>query len=333
VNRVRIAIAGAGGISSRHIQGLQSIETAEITAVIDVVPERAQQVAAACGATVYSSIEASLPVVDAVYILTPPSFHCELALQAIEGGKHVMIEKPLAISLEDAEAIVAAADKAKVKLMTAFNMRFRQGYSLLKKTIDSGELGSAISLWSQRLGIGVGADKNWRTTPELLCGMSIESLSHDIDLIRWLGGEIVAVQAQTLESRADLPGFDDNAAVIFSLASGASATLHASWSSQLSRNSRGFVGRDGTAMVAGSGLWESDTFHIKTKNMEHERIEVINDKLDTKSYLAESQYFLDCILEDRPLSVTGRDGLQALRISHAILTSQSEKRMVTVPTP
>ncbi len=333
MKKVKIAIVGVGGISSRHIQGLQSIDTAEITAIVDVDSARAEQVAAACGATVYESVEASLPAVDAVYVLTPPSFHRELALQAIEGGKHVMVEKPIAIQLDDAEAMVAAAEKAQVKLMPAFNMRFREGFGLLKKTIDSGKLGSAISLWSQRLGIGVGAGKNWRTTPELLCGMSIESLSHDIDLIRWLGGEIVAVQAQTFESRADLPGFDDNAAVIFSLASGASATLHASWSSQLSRNSRGFIGRDGTAMVAGGGLWDSDTFHIKTADMEHERIEVLNDKLDTKSYLAESQYFLDCILQDRPLSVTGRDGLQTLRVSHAILTSQSEKRMVTVPTP
>ncbi len=333
MGEVKVGIVGVGGISTRHIEGLRAIEAANITAVVDVVPERAERVAAACGATVYDSVEAALPHVDAVYVLTPPSFHRDLALQAIEGGKHVMVEKPIAISLDDAEAIVAAAEKEGVKLMTAFNMRFRKGYGRLKEMVESGRLGKPISLWSQRLGIGVGAGENWRTTPGLLCGMCVESLSHDIDLIRWLGGEIVSVQAQTFESRAHLPGFDDNASIIFKLDNGAMAVIHASWSSHINRNSRGIVGMDGTTMVSGGGLWDSDTFHVKTAEMEYETIEVLNDKLDTKSYQAESEYFINCILNDIPLSVTGRDGLQALRVSQAILASQAEQSTIAVPAP
>jgi myo-inositol 2-dehydrogenase/D-chiro-inositol 1-dehydrogenase len=226
--------------------------------------------------------------------------------------------------------MVEAAQKAGVHLMTAFNMRFRVGFARLKETVESGVLGEPIHFWSQRLGIGVGPGPNWRTTPGLLCGMSVESLSHDIDLVRWIAGQIADVRANVFESRPELPGFDDNANVVFSLANGGTAVIHASWSSHLGRNSRGVIGTLGTAMVAGSGLWNLDHFHLKTVDMEYERVQVIGDALDVKSYRAESAHFIDCIQRDRRPAVTGEDGLAALRVSHAILTSHREGRVIAM---
>jgi myo-inositol 2-dehydrogenase/D-chiro-inositol 1-dehydrogenase len=115
--------------------------------------------------------------------------------------------------------------------------------------------------------MGVGSGPNWRTTPGLLCGMSVESLSHDIDLLRWMMGEVIDVRANVFESRPGLPGFDDTANVVCTLANGGTAVIHASWSSHLSRNSRGVIGTQGTAMVAGSGLWNLDRFHFKTQTL------------------------------------------------------------------
>jgi myo-inositol 2-dehydrogenase/D-chiro-inositol 1-dehydrogenase len=296
------------------------------------VREKAVELAAQCGAKAYDSLGACLPGVDVVYILTPPSTHRALAIEAIEAGKHVVVEKPIAIELADAEAMIEAAERAGVKLMVAFNMRFRKGFGRLKEAVDSGSLGEPIHFWSQRLGIGVGPGPNWRTTPELLCGMSIESLSHDIDLVRWIAGEVVDVRANIYASRPDLPRFDDNANVVLTLANGGTATIHASWCSHLARNSRGVIGTQGTAMLEGSGLWNLDRFHVKTKRMEHETIEVLNDKLDVQSYREESRHFLDCVANDRQPTVTGRDGLVALRISHAILTSHRESRVVALKT-
>jgi predicted dehydrogenase len=330
MKQINIAIVGAGGIAKRHVEGLRTIDSARIRAVVDVVPEKAEQMAATCGATVYRDLGACLHEVDLVYVLTPPSFHRELAVEAMEAGKHVMVEKPIAIHLEDAEAMVAAARRAGVHLMVAFNMRFRRGFRRLKQALESGVLGSPINFWSQRLGMGVGGGENWRTTPELLCGMTVESLSHDIDLIRWLAGEIQEVRAVVQESRGDLPGFDDNASILFTLASGATATLHASWSSHLPWNSRGIVGTRGTAMVDGRGLWDLTHFHLKTVDMEHETIEVLDEKLDVHSYREESRHLIECLLQGEPPSITGEDGLQALRVSHAILAAQRENRTVSL---
>ncbi|MFC1716084.1 Gfo/Idh/MocA family protein [Candidatus Poribacteria bacterium] len=327
---VKIAIVGAGGIADRHMEAISTIDEANIVAVVDVIKEKAVHLAGLCNATAYENMEECLPEVDMVYVLTPPSFHRELAIKAIEAGKPTVVEKPIAIELADAEAMVAVAREANVKLMIAFNMRFRKGFMRLKEIIQSGKLGDIINYWDQRLGMGVGAGSNWRTTEGLLCGMSIESLSHDIDMIRWLLGEITDVRANVFESRKELPGFDDNANIVFSLANGAIATIHASWSSHLGRNSRGVIGTKGTAMVGGDGLWELTNLHLKTSDMENETIEVLNDKLDVKSYRAESRHFIDCVKNNREPTITGEDGLMALRVSHAILTSHRENRVVPV---
>lgn len=328
--QVRIGIVGAGGIARKHAEGLASLPLAHITAVVDVRPERAAQLAQATGAQVYPSLEDALPAVDLVYVLTPPTLHRELTITALEAGKPVVVEKPLAGTLEDGEAMVAAAQRTGVPLVTAFNMRFRPGYLRLKDALNSGRLGKPLNFWSQRLGIGVGQGENWRTTPGLLCGMSVESLSHDIDLIRWLLGDIVQVAAQIRESRPDLPGFDDNAAVIMGLANGACATIHASWSSHIPHNSRGVVGELGTALVTGRGLWDSTTYHLKTVDMSHEQIEVLDDRLDVSSYREEGRYVVECIAIGRRPEISGEDGLAALRVSHAILASQARGQMISL---
>lgn len=326
----KIAIVGAGGIANRHTEAISAIDDASIVAVVDVIKEKAVNLASLCDATAYDSMEDCLSEVDIVYVLTPPSFHRELAIKAMEAGKHVVVEKPIAVELSDAEAMVEAARKAGVKLMVAFNMRFRKGFIHLRETIQSGKLGQIVNYWSQRLGMGVGAGANWRTTKGLLCGMSIESLSHDIDMIRWLLGEITDVRARVFESNSDLPGFDDNSNVVMSLENGAIATIHASWSSHLGKNSRGVIGTKGAAMLEGDGLWDLNRFHLKTGDMENEIIEVINDELDINSYREESRHFIDCVRNDRQPGITGEDGLAALRVSHAILASHREGRAIRI---
>lgn len=328
---VNIAIVGAGGIAGKHVDCLQRIPNARIVGVIDIKRERAEAMAAANNAMVYDNLEDCLREVDLVYILTPPSFHRTLAVKAINAGKHVVCEKPISSTLKDAEIMVKTAREAKVKLMIAFNMRFRTGFGRLKKIFDSGELGNLVSFWSQRIGMGVGQGYNWRTDPELMCGMSIESLSHDIDLIRWIAGDIVDVRANILASRADLPGFDNNANVVFSLANGGTAIIHASWSSHLGINSRGIVGTNGTAFVEGPGLWDLMNLHWQTEDMASEMIEIIDEPLDICSYLAENRHFIDCIMNDIQPTVTGEDGLAALRVSHAILASHRDKMVISLP--
>jgi myo-inositol 2-dehydrogenase/D-chiro-inositol 1-dehydrogenase len=226
--------------------------------------------------------------------------------------------------------MVAEAVKHKVKFMVGFNMRFRTGFMRLKEITDSGRLGDVVTYWCQRMGLRVDPNNKWSTDPVLMTGMSIQSLSHDIDMMRWVAGEVVDVRAQIVESRPHLPGFDDNANAVFALANGGKANFQASWSSHLAMNTRGVIGTKGTAYIRGASLWNIDTFHWKTEDMPYEQIEVINDIHDVRSFLAEDRYFIDCVENDIEPTVTGLDGLKALKVSYGILASHKQNKVVSL---
>ena len=324
---VRLAFAGAGGIARTHSKCLQENPKVTVVGVIDRNKDAASRLAALHNAAVFDNLEDCLSEVDAVYVLTPPSFHREYSVQAMEAGKHVFCEKPLATTLEDGEAMVDAARRNGVKLMTAFNHRFRKGFRRLKEVADSGCLGEVISYWCQRIGMGTPGKGNWRVDPELLCGMTVESLSHDIDMLRWIVGEVNTVNSTVYESISAYPGFDDNATAVMTLACGGSAVIHSSWSAHLGRNSRGIIGTKGTAYLEGPGLWTLKTLRCKTVDMDEAMEENLDD--DDFSYAEEDDHFLDCVANDRELLVTGEDGLAALKVSLAMLKSHQEQVVAT----
>ena len=113
---INVIMVGAGGIARTHASSLMHIPSANIVSIVDPNKERAATLASTVGATVYENLEDCVDAADVVYILTPPSTHRELALKAIEAGKHVVYEKPISISLDDAAVMVQAAEQADVKL-------------------------------------------------------------------------------------------------------------------------------------------------------------------------------------------------------------------------
>ena len=325
---VRVAIVGAGNIAKRHVESLLQIEDAKIVSIYDINWQRAAELAASCGAKACPDLDACIKSADCVYILTPPSFHMDIAIRSMEAGKHVMIEKPIAISVEEAEAIAETAKKYKRKAMVGFNMRYRIGYNRLKEMLDSGKLGEVLFYWSQRMGMG-SRDGTWRTIPEQLSGFTIESLSHDIDMFRYLSGsEVKFVYGDVKNSRIDLPNYDDNTLAVLKLSNGHSAIIQASWSSHLEFNNRGIAGMDGTAMISGIGTWNFDKLVYKTKEMDREVEEAIEDPLDGQSYLKQNVHFMDCILHDKEPQATVHDGVAVLKVSHAILRANRENRVI-----
>jgi len=318
---IKIVLVGAGYIAGVHINAVKNIKNAEIIGIVDINKESAERQAVTCGAKAYDKLSDCLDMADMVYVLTPPSTHRAIAVEAMRAGKAVVVEKPISASVEDAEIMVEEAKKNNVKLMTAFNMRFRTGFMRLKDFVESGKIGTPTTYWCQRQGLRVDPENKWSTDPMLLTGMSIQSLSHDIDSMRWVAGEVTSVSAIVQESRPNLPGFDDNTNAIFRLESGASANFQSSWSSHTGFNSKGILGTKGTAYLSGKDLWNYDTFTWKTHDMEYEQIEYIRDNHDSRSFIREDQYFVDCVENNIEPSITGEDGLKALKISYGILES------------
>lgn len=325
---VKIAIVGAGGISTQHVPAISKFGNAKIIGIIDVNKENARKRAEQCGATAYDKLADCLDLVDMVFILTPPSTHRGIAVEAMRAGKHVVVEKPISSTIEDAEIMVEESKKNNVYLIPAFNMRFRTGFMRLKEFVQSGKIGTPVTYWCQRQGLRVDPNNKWSTDPMLMTGMTIQSLSHDIDTMRWIAGEALSVCAVIQESRPNLPGFDDNTNAIFRLENSVSANFQSSWSSHISFNTRGILGSKGTAYVGGNDLWNLDFFRWKTNDMEYEQTEFINDMHDIRSFAREDSYYINCVESGTKPNISGEDGLKALKISYGMLESNRTKTVV-----
>lgn len=322
---IKTVIIGAGGIAKKHAEAINRIPNLEAIGVIDPNPVNADRIAKLCNTKVVATLEEIIDQVHMVHLLTPPSKRVAYAEMAMKAGKHVLCEKPIAVSLEDAYVLLDLSGKSEGIFMTAFNMRFRPGYLKWQDDVLSGRLGDVLSVWSQRIGPGSGFNaplgESWRTDPTLVCGMSIESLSHDIDMIRALGLEIKRVSAKVRGTRPELPAFDNNAQVFMELYNGGSVTINASWSSYLPMCSRGVIGTKGTSVISGDGFFDFMDHRIKTAGMQYEQITRINDPFDSESYVTENRHFVECIEKGiRPLT-TAECGVKALKVSLAILES------------
>lgn len=322
---LKTMIIGAGGIAEKHVEAIKQMPNVRVAGVYDIRYENARKIADMCNSKVIEKPEDVLDEVQMVHLLTPPSKRMEYAQTVIRAGKHVLCEKPIAVDMKDALALSKLAEENGTLFMTAFNMRFRPGYLKLQEDVVSGKLGDVISLWSHRIGPGSGFKSplgdSWRTDPQLVCGMTIESLSHDIDMIRGLGIEIASVFAKVRGTKPELPSFDNNAQVLFGLSNGATAVINASWSSHLPMSSRGIVGTKGTAVLSGKGFFDFTEYRIKTDDMECEQVIKIDDPFDSRSYYEENKYFVECIENGKTPFITADNGVRALKVSLAILES------------
>jgi len=329
---LKTAIIGAGGIAIKHADALARIPDVQVIGVIDPNERNAHTIADMCGAKVVKDIGAILDEVQMIHLLSPPSKRVEYAEPAMKAGKHVFCEKPIASDIAQGEMLGRLAKENKVVFMTAFNMRFRPGYLALQEDVLSGKLGDIVSVWSHRIGPGSGFNSplgdSWRTEPGLVCGMTVESLSHDIDMLRGLGIEIEGVNAWVKGTREDLPEFDNNAHILMNLKCGGSAVINASWASHMPMSSRGVIGTKGTAVLEGKGFFDFMTYRVNTNDTEV--IRQINDPFDDESYYTENLHFIECIKAGKTPIVNEDSGVTALKVSLAALESSKTGRYVSV---
>ncbi|MHC4480016.1 MAG: Gfo/Idh/MocA family protein, partial [Planctomycetota bacterium] len=168
---LRIGFIGSGYIAGVHAAGLQRIEGVRLAACMDVDGERAAEFAAWTGCAPHADIEPVLEASDAVWVCSPPTFHREQVVACLQAGRHVYCEKPLAGTLDDGRAIVAAAQSADVLAAIGFNFHFCKAWRKCKEILDSGELGEPVMFVAQRLDGPPGP--GWRLERELMVGMNI----------------------------------------------------------------------------------------------------------------------------------------------------------------
>lgn len=283
---MKVLMIGTGVIAYAHADGLKKIGS-EVAACYDIYKPGAEKFAKTYNCVALDNYEDYLDKskVDYVVLCTPPSVRLEYMEKTFKAGLPLYVEKPTATNIEDANRMKELADQYNAKVMVNFVHCYRPAYEQLYKLVKDGTLGDPIHVFSHRFGIGAGfrgrnMSASWRTNPKLVCGMTIESLSHDITMLSALCGDFTQVSANVLSTVDSLPMFDTNSSVSMKIKNGGIATIDASWSSDIGMSNRGYVGTKGTAIIKGTGQFDLNDIVYKTDDMEYPVTISYNDTYD-----------------------------------------------------
>ncbi len=238
---VRVAVIGCGLIAQRaHLPAYVAAPEAELVAVVSGHREKAEEVARQFGnPRVLSTWEEAVadPEIDAIDICTPNTLHARIAIAAARAGKHILVEKPMATTLADAEAMVGAARNEGVTLMVAHNLRFVPIYQAIRKAMLEGAIGQPYSARGMFMHAGPeefwGATSTWFWEKEDAGGGSLLDMGiHMIDLVRWMIGRPV-LEVTAMTARVARPTYaDDNAFVLMRFEGDVLASVQSSWSAR-----------------------------------------------------------------------------------------------------
>ncbi|MDJ0036779.1 Gfo/Idh/MocA family oxidoreductase [Pantoea allii] len=347
---LKIAIVGMGNIANLHIQAfLQFPERGKIVAVVDVYPDKARDKLQRYGlkdVRVYSDHHAMLAEgadIDVVDVCTPPYVHAENTIAALQAGKHVLCEKPMAASLEECDAMIAAQKASGKVLSVVAQNRFTDAFWRLKAAVDSGLAGKIChaqvdSLWWRGHSY---YDLWWRGTWEKEGGgCTLNHAVHHIDAMQWMLGapsEVVAMMGNVAHDNAEV---EDLSAAIFRFPNGTLAQLTASVVHH---------GEDQKIILQGekarlSAPWKTvanqaaeNGFPEKDNNIalesELERLYAAVPPLNWTLHAGQVNDFLNAIEQQRAPLIDGEQGKRSLELITAIYKSAITKSTVSLPIP
>jgi predicted dehydrogenase len=351
---MRFAVIGAGVIGALHAETIAHLQGAELTAVVDVHAERARSLAARYGALGLTSLEEALgrSDVEAVAICTPSGHHADLVEKALAAGKHVVVEKPLDVSLEAAYR-VAAAERASSQRVTVISQhRFDPASQVVFEAVRSGRLGNItsgsalVSWWRSQAYYD---DAPWRGTWALDGGGALMNQAiHTVDLLVWFLGEPVEVFAWTGCLAHERIEVEDTAVATIRFASGALGVIQATTAAYPGMNARlQLHGDRGSAVIeddrlayfhaAQAGETGPDVGAGSPDNQADQRLEADSSPgpkvagLELTAHTAQYEDFISAVANDRPPLVTVQEATRTLAVVSAIYDSARAGRPATVP--
>ena len=319
---VRVAVVGAGFMGERHARIYAGLPDVELVAVCDVRDGAARELGARTGARAYTDYGELLrrDDIDAVSVCTPDGLHREPCELAIRAGRHVLVEKPIATTAADAEAIAAAAANAGVVLLVGHCLRFDPRYDQARQAVERGELGVIQTIYTRRANTVAAQDRLGGRCPlPLFLGV------HDYDVMRWLAAsEVERVTAESKWGMLKDLGFpvEDANCALLRFASGALGVAELSWILP-----RGFpaAGDHRLDVVGSAGALAIATLDTGLRRADGERAVLI----DTASgpsvqghpggmFYFELRHFVDCVRGRATPAITPHDAVKALRIALAV---------------
>ena len=310
-------LIGAGWIGSYHGETLaHRLPDVHLEAVADLDETAAQRLSAQRHYRDPLELIAD-PAIDAVAICSPAATHTDLVVAAAQAGKHVFCEKPMALTLPDADRAIEAARDAGVVLQVGFNRRFAEDFAAMRSRIDDGAVGTPQLLRSLTRDPGISAETAARVKPWTIFN---ETLIHDFDTLCWLnpGARVVSVYAQAaalVHPQFAEAGFLDTSVVHLTFDNGAYGVAEASFQAVYGYDVRGEVFGSGGVLLAGKAPEQAGT---------------LNTELFGEAYVAQFAHFAESIRTGRDASVTGVDARVALEIALAARESVETRAPVTL---
>ena len=347
-NTVKWGVIGAGGIADRRTipEGIVPAANSELVAVMDADQARGKEVAAKYGVKCYAT-EVELindPKVEAVYIATPVIAHVAQAMMAAEKCKHVLCEKPLAMTMSDCSKVVEACKSSGVKLGLGLMMRFHACHQAIKSVIEGGEIGQPVMARAQLTCWYPKIPGAWRQDPKLGGGGALMDLGiHTIDLLRFLLGEVQAVTGFADNVIQDYP-VDDSSIVLLKFKSGAQGVVESFFDipDAAAQNALEVYGTKGCILAKGTigqGSAGSFTVYSSAEDKGYEAAQTRDDSgmavrevtpEPVNIYRAEIEGFADAILNDTAPPVSAEDGNRSMEVLLAAYQSSREGKTVRV---
>ncbi|HJV46670.1 MAG TPA: Gfo/Idh/MocA family oxidoreductase [Bacillota bacterium] len=335
---INFAIIGCGHIAKKHIEAINSIKNANLIAFCDTNPERLREFTETYAVPGYLSISELInnqPELHVINICTPSGIHAPLAIHAANAKKHIIVEKPIALTLEDADRIINSCKENGVKLGVVHPNRFRPAVQALKGAVDDGLFGkishvNATVRWNRNQAYYDQAA--WRGTKEMDGGVLMNQAIHNLDLLLWVAGPIEEVQAYGATRLRNIEA-EDVAVAALRFKNGALGIIEAAATIYPKNLEESFsvFGETGTAIIAGPNAnWIKHwAFEAVPKEIADDIVlQVEKDPYGVSGHQQIIADMVEAIMTDRDPVVTGQDGKNALKLVLAVYKAAEESRPI-----
>lgn len=327
---LKFALVGCGRIAGRHsdLLGSGEIAGAELAAVCDVVADKARAIGEKFGVPWFTDMDEMMRAadVDAVSVLTESGYHAEHVLRLAPYGKHIIVEKPMALTLDDADAMIAACDRYDCRLFVVKQNRFNLPVVKLREALEKGRFGKMVMgtvrvRWCRPQHYYDQAD--WRGTWAMDGGVLANQASHHVDLLEWMMGDVNSVCAMARTALVDIET-EDTAVVLLRFRNGALGVIEATTAVRPKdlEGSLSILGETGTVEIGGFAVNEMRHWNFSQALPEDDDV---MDKYSVNppnvygfGHKAYYDHVVDCIRESKAQLVDGLEGRKSLELITAI---------------
>jgi len=339
---LKCALVGCGRISKKHSEllGSGAIDGAALAGVCDVDLTRAKAVGEKYDVPAFADMDEMMAAVkpDLVSVLTPSGLHAEHVVRLATHGAHIVVEKPMALTLDDADAMIRACDANDIKLFVVKQNRFNVPVLKLREALEAGRFGKLVLgtvrvRWCRPQEY---YDQDaWRGTWALDGGVLANQASHHVDLLEWMMGDVETVYAKAQTALVDIET-EDTAVVVLKFENGALGVIEATTATRPKdlEGSISILGESGSVEISGFAVNEMKVWNFADANPEDEAVlkecSVNPPNVYGFGHLAYYEHVVDCIQNDKAQLIDGLEGRRSLELITAIYESIETQREVAL---